>query len=201
MQDPPPLVLASRSTGCADLLRAAGVDFETVPASVDEAAVKAGMLAEDAPPRDIADALAEMKARQVAGRMPERLVLGADQVLVCGGRLFDKPATVAEVGDQLRDLRGRAHELLSAAVIYENAAPVWRHIGRSQLVMRTFSDSFLADYLTQQGAAVTTTVGAYRLEAGGAQLFTRVQGDYFSVLGLPLLELLGFLRGRELIAT
>ncbi len=154
------------------------------------------MLAEAAPARDIADALAELKAHRVAARLPERLVLGADQVLVCDGRLFDKPRDLDEARRQLEALRGRSHELLAAAVVFEAGRPVWRHIGRAQLQMRPFSDAFLDAYLRAEGCDLLATVGAYRLESGGAQLFSRVQGDYFSILGLPLLELLGFLRSR-----
>jgi septum formation protein len=192
----PPLILASRSEGRAALLRQAGVDFEVVAAAVDEAAVKAGMLGEDAPARDIADTLADLKARRIAGRRPGRLVLGADQVLVSAGRLFDKPRDLEDAAAQLRALRGQTHELLSAAVIYEDGRPVWRNIGRATLTMRRFTDAFLEGYLARHGEDLLSTVGGYRLEGGGAQLFSRVEGDYFSVLGLPLLELLGFLRTR-----
>ena len=191
-----PLILASRSEARAALLRQALVPFEAVPAAVDEAAVKAAMLAEGAPPRDVADALAELKARRVAGRMPERLVLGADQVLVAGGSLYDKPRDLEEARSQLAGLRGRTHELLSAAVVFEDGRAVWRHVGRAELTMRPFSDRFLDGYLAEHGEALLATVGAYRLEQSGVQLFSSVRGDWFSVLGLPLLELLGFLRTR-----
>ena len=201
MSDPdsPPLILASGSEARAAMLRAAGVSVEVVPARVDEAAVKAGLAAEGAAPRDVADALAELKARRVAARLPGTLVLGADQVLVCECRLFDKPASPEEAREQLAFLRGRTHELLSAAVIFEAGAPVWRHIGRGVLHVRPFSDAFLDDYVARHGAALCETVGAYRLEAEGAQLFSHVQGDYFTILGLPLLEVLGFLRTRGMI--
>jgi len=191
-----PFILASGSVIRAEMLRNAGVPLETIVARVDEESIKSALLSEGAPARDIADALAEMKARRVASKNPEALVLGADQVLVCEGKLFDKPDTIDAARTQLRILRGKTHELLSATVIVEDGAPVWRHIGRAQLMMRPFSDAFLENYLQTHAEDLFTTVGAYKLEANGSQLFTRVQGDYFSVLGLPLLEILGFLRTR-----
>ncbi|MXU64717.1 Maf family protein [Oceanomicrobium pacificus] len=194
-----PLILASGSAARADMLRGAGLTFDTQVARVDEAAIKAAMLAEGAPARDIADTLAETKAMRVASKHPEALVLGADQILVFKGEIFDKPGSIDEAADQLRTLRGQTHELLSAAVIFEEGRPVWRHIGRAQLMMRPFSDAFLEGYLAAEGDGTLATVGSYKLEGRGAQLFTRVQGDYFSVLGLPLLEVLGFLRTRGVI--
>jgi septum formation protein len=158
------------------------------------------MLAESAPALDVADALAELKARRIATREPERLVLGADQVLECDGRIFDKPRDLAEARSQLLDLRGHTHLLLSAAVIFESGRPVWRHVGRARLEMRQFSQAFLDDYLARQSDVVTSSVGGYRLEEAGAQLFNRVHGDLFTILGLPLLEILGFLRTRGLVA-
>ncbi|MEO1919897.1 MAG: Maf family nucleotide pyrophosphatase [Paracoccaceae bacterium] len=190
------LILASGSGIRAEMLRSAGVPFDTVVVRVDEETIKATMLAEGAKPRGVADMLAEMKARRVAQKYPEALVLGADQVLVSGGVLFDKPTSIAKAREQLIALRGNTHELLSAAVIYEDGTPVWRHIGRAQLMMRPFSDVFLENYIKSQSEELFTTVGGYKLEKEGSQLFTRVQGDYFSVLGLPLLEILGFLRTR-----
>lgn len=195
----PPLILASSSSSRAALLAAAGVAFEVVPARIDEAAVKDALKAEGAPARDIAGALAELKARRVGARLPGRLVLGADQVLVCEDRLFDKPADRAEAADHLRELRGKTHQLLSAAVICEGETPVWRHVGQARLTMRPSTDAFLDDYLDREGDTVLSTVGAYRLEGLGAQLFQRVDGDYFSILGLPLLEVLGFLRARGIV--
>jgi septum formation protein len=197
----PRVILASRSPARANLLRNAGISFKVAPVAVDEEAVKEGMLAEQAPPRDIADALAELKAHRAASREPGALAIGADQVLECGGRLFSKPGSLEEAREQLAALRGRAHILLSAAVIYENARPVWRHVGQVRMVMRPFSDSFLDEYVHAEGEALLHTVGCYRLEGLGAQLFSQVSGDYFSVLGLPLLELLGFLRTRSIGTT
>ncbi len=153
---PVPLILASRSAGRAEVLRRARIPFEVVAGSVDEAAVKAAMQAEGAPPRDIADALAELKAQRIAARMPDRLVLGADQVLVCNGRIFDKPMDIEAARAQLTALRGQRHELLSAAVVFEAGRPVWRHIGRAQLTMRAFSDAFLDEYLAAEGDGVLT---------------------------------------------
>ena len=196
-----PLLLASQSSARRDMLQNAGVSVACHPARIDEAAIKAAMLSEGALPRDIADTLAEMKARRVAGKHPGRLVLGADQILVFNGEIFDKPSGMVEARTQLQALRGHTHTLLSAAVVYENAAPAWRFVGQVSLTMRDFSDAFLEGYLADMGDDLFTTVGGYKLEGLGSQLFLSVKGDYFSVLGLPLLEVLEFLRGKGFCQT
>lgn len=195
----PPLVLASASPARAAMLKAAGVAIETDPARIDEAAIKAAMRAEAAPPRDQADTLAELKAMRISPRHPGRLTLGADQVLVHDGDVLDKPADMADARTMLRRLRGTRHQLISAAVIALDTQPVWRHAGTATLTMRPFSDAFLDDYLARMGEQAVATVGCYQLEGLGAQLFARVEGDFFTVLGLPLLELLGFLRARGVL--
>ena len=193
------LILASASPARAAMLAAAGVETEVIPARIDETAVKQAMLAAGAPPRDLADKLAELKALRISARQPGRLVLGADQVLVLDGQIFDKAQSRSEARAQLAQLRGQTHRLLSAAVVALDGHPVWRHVGTARLTMRAFSDAFLEGYLDSLGDLALTSVGCYHLEGRGAQLFARVEGDHFTVLGLPLLELLGFLRAREVL--
>ena len=194
-----PIVLASASATRRSLLEAAGVPVEAVPARIDEAAVRAGLVAEGGAPRDIADALAEMKARKIAERFPDRPVLGCDQVLEHRGETVGKAETVEHLRTQLMRLRGDRHALLSAAVLYDAGEPVWRHVGVVRLTMRRFSEAYLDAYLDRNGAALLDSVGGYKLEGEGARLFTRVEGDYFTVLGLPLLEVLGQLTLRGTI--
>ncbi|PLS22777.1 septum formation protein Maf [Amylibacter cionae] len=195
------IVLASGSQIRASMLRDAGVDFTVDVPRVDEESILLSLQAEGAKPGDIADTLAEYKSRRIADRHPDSLVIAADQVLTCNGRVYSKPKSVEEARDHLLSLRGQGHQLLSAVVVYEEAKPVWRHIGRAQLTMRAFSDSFLDDYLHKAGESVLSSVGCYQLENVGVTLFSRVQGDYFTILGLPLLEVLDFLRSRGAIQT
>jgi len=193
------LVLASGSQTRADMLKNAGVAFEVDPARVDEDAVKAALIADGAPPRDIADALADLKAMNVAMRRPADMVLGADQILVCEGKVFSKASTRDEAAQTLKALSGKTHQLLSAAVIYEEGQPVWRYVDTVKLTVRPLSDDFIETYLDSIGDAAFWSVGAYQIEGLGAQLFTRVEGDHFTVLGLPLLAFLDFLRLRGMM--
>ncbi len=189
------LVLASASRVRAALLRQAGLDFEIAPADVDESATKREMAGAD--PMEIADALAAIKARAIS--RPGALVIGADQMLVCDGALFDKPRDMAEAASHLQRMSGRTHHLCTAAAVVLDGEVIWRHTERPELVMRPLSDAFIADYLAAIGNDALLSVGAYQLEGRGAQLFERVSGDFFSILGLPLLPLLAFLRHRNLI--
>lgn len=190
------LTLASTSEIRAALLRNAGLEIETVAARVDEDAIKASLLAEDAKPRDIADALAEAKARKVALKGAAGLVLGCDQVLEFNGRVISKCADREDALELLKEMRGKRHSLLSAAVIYEAGKPVWRHIGQARLMMRDASDAYLEGYVARNWDSIRHSVGGYKLEEEGVRLMARVDGDYFNVLGLPLVELLSYLTLR-----
>lgn len=191
-----PILLASGSEIRQTLLRNAGVPFTVTPARIDEDAIKRALEAEGALPRDIADALAEGKARKVSSKNPGALVLGFDQVLDHDRQILSKPRSVEEAREQLTRLRGQIHSLLSAAVIYEDGEPLWRHIGIARLTMRDFSDAYLDDYLARNWDSIRHSVGGYKLEEEGVRLFSRIQGDYFTILGLPLVELLSYLTIR-----
>lgn len=193
------LVLASASRPRAAILAAAGVDAVIDPAAVDEGAVKRAMQADGGDAADTAEALAALKAQQVSLRRPGDLVIGADQMLVCGERWFDKPADIAEARANLLALRGNTHELVAAVCVVRDASVLWHHIDRAYLAMRPFTDHFLDDYLRHGANDLCSTVGAYRLEGRGAQLFSRITGDYFTIMGLPLLPLLDFLRGHGVV--
>jgi septum formation protein len=190
------LVLASASPIRRTLLENAGLSITVSPARIDESSLRDTLLSESMSPRDIADALAEMTATKVSLKERTRLVLGCDQVLDLGGEILSKPATIEEARAQLQRLRGRTHDLLSAVVMCQDGAPIWRHVGRARLTVRAFSDAWLEDYLDRNWPDIAGCVGAYKLESEGVRLFSRIDGDYFTVLGLPLLDVLAFLTLR-----
>jgi septum formation protein len=194
-----PLVLASKSAVRHALLRDAGIPVEVAPADIDERAIEQRADTSDA--GDIAALLAREKARAIATRLPGRLVLGADQTLALGARRFSKPPDLAAARDQLKALRGRTHELHTAIALLREGAVVFEHREVARLTMRAFSDAFLAGYLEVMGSAVTTSVGGYQLEKSGIQLFERIEGDHFVILGLPLLALLQYLRQSGCLAA
>ena len=195
-----PIILASGSTIRSQMLQQAAVAHSVQIARIDEEAITASLLAEGAPPRDIADALAEMKASKISDKNPGALVIGCDQVLDHGGRLLHKPQSREDALAQLMSMRGDRHTLLSAAVIYESGKPLWRHIGQVRLRMRDASDTYLQDYVARNWDSIRHAVGGYKLEEEGVRLFSRIEGDYFNVLGMPLLEILNYLTLRGDIA-
>ena len=194
------VILASGSFIRQKLMTDAGLNFEVIAKAVDESAIKDAMLADSARLRDIADALAEAKSMRVS-RVEPGLVIGADQIMVMDDQLFDKPKDIDEARERLKLMRGKTHYLMGAVVICENGAPVWRYMARTKLKMRDFSDAFLEDYLVKEGEQVTKSVGAYRFEGLGAQLFSHVEGDFFSILGLSLLPVMDYLRTRGAIPS
>ncbi len=194
----PAVTLASGSASRRALLAAAGVAADAVSPNVDEEAYRTAMRADGLPVRDQAMQLAEMKALRVS-QSRTGLVIGGDQMLALGDEAFDKPRDLAEAKRHLERLSGKSHTLETAIVVCEDGRPVWRHLARPKLTMRTLSPEFIEDYAARCGSALLTTVGAYQLEGLGAQLFTRIEGDYFSILGLPLLPLLDYLRTRKVL--
>jgi septum formation protein len=191
------LVLASASSIRAHLLAQAGLAVTLHPARIDEDAMRAALGAEDASPRDVADALAEAKARKVSAAHPEAVVIGCDQVLEFQGQVWGKPVSRDAARAQLADLRGRTHALHSAVVLYDLGEPVWRQVGEVRLTMRRFSDAYLDDYLDRNWDLVKDSLGGYKIEGEGLRLFARIEGDHFTALGLPL----SYLSDRGFIAS
>jgi septum formation protein len=196
------LILASQSSARRMLLSNAGVAFEAMAPMVDEEAAKVALRAQGISPRDLADALAELKALKLSGRFPADLVLGCDQTLSLeNGIKFDKPESYAALKDQLRTLSGKTHDLWSAAVLAQGGSPIWRHVERCRMTVRPLSDAFIDDYIEAEGDALLGCVGGYRLEARGVQLFSHIEGSHSGILGLPLLPLLDILRTRGVIGS
>lgn len=195
------VILASASRARAALLEGAGVAFEAVPAHIDEDETKASLKAEGAGAVDIAAALATLKAQGVSRRRPGRLVIGADQVLEFDGRILDKPDDRAAARAQLISLRGHAHDQVACVCVVRDGRRLWHEVARARLFVRPFGDEFLDSYLDAIGDAALAGPGAYQLEGRGAQLFERIEGDYFTILGLPLIPLLDYLRLQKVLPT
>ena len=195
------VVLASASRARLAMLENAGVACTVQPASIDEMELTRGLAAEGASPSEIAEALADLKARRISRRVGDAMVIGADQVLDCDDALYAKPADRAAAAAHLQTLSGRTHRLTSAVVCARGGERLWHHIDSAKLTMRSLSPAFIEGYLEQMGDRVLSTVGGYEIEGLGAQLFTRVQGDFFTILGMPLLPLLGFLRVHDLVPS
>jgi septum formation protein len=196
-----PLILASASPARRRLLAAAGVAFRHEPASLDEEVIKQDFRRRGRSAIDCALALAEAKALAVGVRWPDAVVIGADQMLCCRGRWFDKPASLEDARNQLKLLRGLDHELVTAVCAVAKGSPVWSAANSARLTMRQFSDTFLDAYLDAEGTSVLGSVGAYHVEGRGIQLFSRIEGDYFSILGIPLVELVSFLRDYQVLSA
>jgi septum formation protein len=196
-----PVILASGSVIRANLLRSAGVEVSVMPARIDEQMIRQSLQAEAAKPFEVADALAEMKAARIADKNPGALVLGCDQVLEFGGAILSKPETKAEARLQIAAMRGKTHKLLSAIVLYDAGKPIWRHLGEAKLTMHAVSDRYLDAYLGRNWPEISVSVGGYKLEGEGIRLFSAISGDYFTILGLPLLPLLAYLAQRGFIES
>ena len=197
-----PLVLASSSASRAAILKSAGLAFTAIPARIDETALIESLMAEGAKPRDIADALAEAKTLKVAANVPPPgLVIGADQLLVCEGRIFEKPADRAEAESHLAFLQGKSHELVGGVCGARGGAVIWRHVSVARLTLRAMDAAAIGDYLDAAGPDVLNSVGCYHLEGLGVHLMSRIDGDFYSILGLPILPVLDFLRAQGALAS
>ncbi|MEO6301202.1 MAG: Maf family protein [Paracoccaceae bacterium] len=196
-----PLLLASSSAIRLTLLQNAGLTVTAQPARIDEDAIRASLQSDNAKPRDVADTLAELKARKLADKNPTALVLGCDQILAFNDQIFAKPTSPEDARQQLHTLRNHTHHLHSAIVLYHQAKPIWRHIATAKLTMRPFTDAFLDAYIQRNWPMIQHSVGSYLLESEGIRLFSAVEGDYFAILGLPLLPLLNYLSLRGFISS
>jgi septum formation protein len=202
MPENQPIILASQSSGRLNMLRNAGVSVEALPAMVDEASLIEALTAQAAKPRDIADQLAEAKALKISRKVPTALVLGADQILVTAqGEILQKATSREQAEVQLAQLSGTSHRLISAAVICENGNPVWRIIDTATLTMRDLSAGFIIDYVARNWTDIQHCVGGYQIEGEGAQLFSSIAGSQFTIIGLPLLPVLDYLRIRKVLTS
>ena len=196
------LILASKSASRRTMLDAAGVPYEAIAANVDEESVKRTMRADQVAPRNLADALAELKALKVSQTHSAALVLGSDSLVALeDGTTLDKPAHREQAAEHLRRMSGKRHDLVSAAVIAEGGRPVWRVVDRAKMVVRPLSEGFIEKYLDREWPAISGCVGCYRIEGLGAQLFQRIEGSQFTVLGMPLLPVLDYLRTRGVLTS
>ena len=194
------IILASGSPIRKQILEDSGVIFEVVVKPIDEASIKSSMIQEGASKLSIVSTLAELKSIKVSSETPG-LVIGADQIMVFDGAIYDKPKTIEEARERLMAIRNQTHYLMGSVVVSEGGVSVWRHSSKVELKVRSFTDKFIDNYIIQEGDALLQTVGAYRFEKRGSQLFSSVKGDFFSVLGLPLLPLLDYLRTRNAILS
>ena len=194
------IILASGSPTRKQILEDSGVIFEVVVRPIDEASIKSAMIQEGASKLSIVSTLAELKSIKVSSETPG-LVIGADQIMVFDGAIYDKPKTIEEARERLIAIRNQTHYLMGSVVVSEGGVSVWRHSSKVELKARSFTDKFIDNYINQEGEALLQTVGAYRFEKRGSQLFSSVKGDFFSVLGLPLLPLLDYLRTRNAILS
>ena len=194
-------ILASSSATRLAMLRDAGLDVAVQPARIDELSIRQSMTADNATSRDIADTLADLKARKISDKMPDQLVLGCDQILEFQGLICGKPDSPEQASQQLKAMRGQTHRLLSAVVLYDNGVPVWRHVGAARMTMRHSSDEWLDGYVRRNWDTIQHSAGSYLIEQEGIRLFAQIEGDHFTILGLPLLPLLEYLMIRGFIET
>lgn len=199
--DPTPLILASASAGRRTMLENAGVVFDVEAASIDEDAVKQSLKAEGASVEQAAETLAELKARRISARHPGVLVLGSDSMLECQGRWFDKAESVDEAREHLQAMRGTTHRLVTSAVLVRDEGRIWHHSAVAELTMRNLSDAWLDTYLEDIGERACASVGCYQVEGRGLQLFARINGDFFAIVGLPMVQVLDQLRTQGVLAT